>query len=342
VLETVLKELIALALALFPVALFLVSLIYIDSFKLVSVRSVLIAVGAGFVAAFLSLGANRALMDLLQIPDSSTVSRYVAPVVEESFKTLYLLFLFRKRKIGFMVDAAIYGFGIGAGFAIVENIFVLVWTLPDSNILLSFVRGFGTAIMHGAVTAITAIIIASAIERKRSYQAGAILVGLLCATALHSLYNHFFLPPVVGTLVILAVLPLLIVVVFHLSENGTRKWLGSGLDREVELIELIASSTFSESPTGKYLASLRDYFPAVVVADMLCLLRLRTELAVQAKGQLLMQEAGIVIGPDEDLQSKLNEIDYLEKQIGATGLMALHPLFRYDSRHNWQKQLLTK
>jgi hypothetical protein len=45
---------------------------------------------------------------------SQAFSRYVAPLTEETLKTLCLLYPLRRREIGFLVDAAIVGFAIGA------------------------------------------------------------------------------------------------------------------------------------------------------------------------------------------------------------------------------------
>jgi len=63
----------------------------------------------------------------------------------------------RSNRIGFLVDAAIYGFAIGAGFALVET--VAYWNVLSTHTWsLWVVRGFGTAVMHGGATAICAIV----------------------------------------------------------------------------------------------------------------------------------------------------------------------------------------
>lgn len=63
-------------------------------------------------------------MQLLEV-DLGFYSRYGAPVVEEVLKSIYLVYLIKSKRIGFMVDSAIFGFAIGAGFAFVENIYYL-------------------------------------------------------------------------------------------------------------------------------------------------------------------------------------------------------------------------
>ena len=47
-----------------------------------------------------------------------------------------------------MIDAAIYGFAVGAGFAFIENIYYL-HSLEHHKIVVWIIRGLGTAVMHG-------------------------------------------------------------------------------------------------------------------------------------------------------------------------------------------------
>ena len=64
--------------------------------------------------------------------------------------------LFLTNRIGFKLDAIICGFAIGAGFSVIENIFYLA-RFPELTTSVRLVRGLGTAVMHGATTAILAV-----------------------------------------------------------------------------------------------------------------------------------------------------------------------------------------
>ena len=61
------------------------------------------------------------------------------------------MILFAANRIGYKLDAVIFGFAIGAGFSVVENIFYLV-RFPSSPPPVWMVRGLGTAVMHGTTT----------------------------------------------------------------------------------------------------------------------------------------------------------------------------------------------
>ena len=73
---------------------------------------------------------------------------------------------------------------------------------------------------------------------------------------------------------------------------------------------------------------------------MMCLLRLRAELAIRAKGVLMMREAGFDAAADPTVKDKLEELRYLEKSIGKTGLRALQPFLHASTRDLWQLAVL--
>ena len=57
---------------------------------------------------------------------------------------------------------------------------------------------------------------------------------------------------------------------------------GTGFDADRDLLELLGSGEFSESPHGQYIHSLKSRFEGPVVADLVCYLRPHVELALQA------------------------------------------------------------
>jgi len=325
------------SIGLAPVLAFLAALVYLDSYKLVALRSVVVVVALGVVAAIVSYFVNGAILSTTAI-DRVTLVRYVAPVVEEVLKALIVVGLVRANRIGFLVDAAILGFAAGTGFALVENL-QYQRLAPEAGVGLWIVRGFGTAIMHGGVTAIFSMASVAMLERERPVVI-AFAPALALSIVLHALYNHAFVSPFVSTLAVLVVLPALMVGVFVRSERAVSDWLGHGFDADTDLLRSIKSDRFSDSPAGRYVASLRDRFKGPVVADLLCYLRLTTELSMRAKGRMLMRENGFDVPVDEETREKFEELRYLEKSIGRTGILALQPLLRTSRRELWQMRVL--
>ena len=107
---------------LLPVFIFLVALYYLDSYKLIKLQWVMLTIVLGCMVALAALLVNTMIISFW---DSSPMfySAYIAPVVEESLKALYIVYLIKSKKVGFMVDAALYGLALGAGFAFTENLY---------------------------------------------------------------------------------------------------------------------------------------------------------------------------------------------------------------------------
>jgi RsiW-degrading membrane proteinase PrsW (M82 family) len=330
--------LLALAVGILPVLAFLAALVALESYKVVRLRLVLGTVAAGALAAALCWLVNGWLIEWFDAP-MKTYSRYGGPIVEEIAKGLVIVVLIRANRIGFLVDAAILGFAVGAGFAVVENAYYH-HLVPEASLGTWIVRGFGTALMHGGATAIFAVLALTLRDRMGSYAPYLLLPGLAIAIALHSAFNHMFLSPKLSTLAVLVVLPPLFYAVFRRSEAAVGDWLGSGFDRDAEMIALIESGRFSEAPVGRYLTTLRDRFEGPIVADLLCYLRVHTELAMRAKGVLMMRESGFPVKLDEETRGRLAELRYLEKSIGRTGMLALRPLVHATQKDVWQIAML--
>lgn len=324
--------------ALLPVVIFLAILFLMDSFKLVPFRAVVVAVVAGGVVAIAALALNDWLFGAIGV-SRTAFTRYVTPVTEETLKALYVVLMLRRRRLGFLVDAALVGFAVGSGFALAENVYHLQ-AAHDQRLALWVVRGFGPAIMHGTTTAIFGMLAKTLADRHPDRTMPAIVPAWAGAVALHSLFNHFALPPILATCVLLVALPLVVTFVFDRSERTTREWVGEGLDLDVELLNLVTSQEFGRTRLGGYLRELRAHFTGPVVADMFCLLRLELELSIRAKGMLMAREAGLEVPVDADVKARLEELSYLQRSIGATGLLALKPLRVTSQRDDWHRYLL--
>ncbi len=329
--------LLGIGVSILPVFLFFGILVVLDSYKLVARRGVLLAIAAGIAAALVSYLVNVRLRPALGM-DFTEYSRYVSPFVEEVCKVAYIVFLKSRRRLGFVVDSAILGFAIGTGFAVTENLYYLAVN-PDASIWVWFARGFGTAVMHGACTAILAMLTRTLFNSREQFELSRILPGLLAAVALHSLYNHLLLKPVILAGLIVLVFPYASLAVFQKSERDTREWLGTGFDKDQALLAAINAGELLTTPVGQYLATLRRRFPPEVIVDMLCLTRLHVELAIQAKGVLMAREAGFELAPHPSVARDLQEILTLQQSIGLTGMRALRP-FLPVRRDRWQLEML--
>jgi len=329
------------SIALLPVVLFLVGLVQLDAFKLVRLRTVLELMAAGAVAAGVGYLVNNYEYRHFS-GDFQSYSRWISPWIEEGLKAFLIVFMLRTRRVGLPVDAGIAGFAIGTGFALVENVYYLA-SRPDMALAVQVIRGFGTAIMHGGTATVMSMVSVMLYEQRPHRGPLLLLPGFLAAVLLHAGFNFLLLKPVLATLAILGVLPPLIYLVFAQSERTLRDWLETDLDHKVLMLQSITSGTFLDSSAGRYLQALRDRFRGEDLADMLCCLRLHGELALRAKGLLLLRECGAEVLPEEDdIRDKLAELEQLKRTIGRAGVLALRPLMMSTGKDIWALTLLRR
>lgn len=323
---------------LLPVLIFLLLLLYMDSYKLVNFRTILWVILAGALLPIAGYWINAYAIGLLGW-DFTTYSRYAAPVVEEGMKACVMIYLFRTNRIGFLVDSAILGFAVGAGFGVVENFYYL-YMAADAHVAVWVVRGFGTAIMHGGAMALFGVMAQTLTERQMKINPLLYVPGFIVAITIHSVFNHFPGTPILTTLGTLLVLPSIFLVVFQKSARAMHEWLEVDFDEDALLLEQINSGEFTETRIGRFLQDLKQKFPGTVVVDMLCYLRLYTELALRAKGVLMMRENGMDTPVGERTRAKFEEMHYLEKSIGKTGLLAMSPFLQMTRKDLWQLYVL--
>ncbi len=327
--------LVRMGICILPVLGFLGMLVLLDSFKLSPLRRVTSCLALGGAAAAGAFYLSALWLNT-GIPDRAWLT---APLVEELLKGLVIVWLIWRGHISFMVEGAIYGFAVGAGFAAVENLVYLHY-LGNTGLFVWLVRGVGTAVLHGGGTAIVGILAASQAHRPLARQALGLASGWLLATGIHTVYNSPLLSPVTAAAMIVVVVPALMVAIFMSSERAVEDWLGEGFDADMELLGQIASGEFGSTPGGVYLQSMKESFPAPVVADMFCVLQISTELAIRAKAEILKREIGLDGPPDQEVQERLTELQYLEKTIGATGRLAIAPLLGKRTRRLWELRQL--
>lgn len=334
------EKFISYAASFLPVLLFLGLLRLLDSFKLVPRHRILASLGAGTVAAGLSYFLNTAAFQMFP-EQADTYARFGAPLAEQLAKCVFWIYLIRTARVAFMVDAGICGFAVGAGFALAENFFYL-HNLEVTGVGISIVRGFGTAVMHGGVDAIGAMMSVFFAERFQVQGVRQFLPGLAAATAIHSLFNQGLLSPIASTIAILVLIPALLIGGVLWSEVLLRKWMSEKLDHDFELIQMMSTGEFGSTRQGVYLQSLSGAFSREVLGDMFCLLQLTIELSARAKGAMILLDAGLPVPPDPELDEQFEELAYLQKSIGPTGMLAIGPLLSQTPRDLWEMRRLAK
>ncbi len=324
-------------LSISPVFFFLLFLFLLDSFKLVVHKFLLLAILWGIICAAIAYFLNTFLSDTYNL-SFTFLSKYVAPATEEFLKSIFIFFLLYKKRVGFMIDAAIYGFGVGAGFALLEDI-LLLNSEVSSNILFWIIRGFGTAVMHGGCTALFSVIILGGVSRKKGLTSN-IIIAYLTAYTIHSLFNHFSIDPVIQTLGITIILPVLLISIFKYNESQLKNWLEIEFNSEVKMLTMIRKGDFQLTRSGEYLSSLKSRFSGETILDMYCFISLYLELSIMAKRNVMLKETGFPPIIEKGTIEKLKELKLLRKSIGKVGELTLSPLIKLKYRDLWKLNTL--
>ncbi|MCF8361503.1 MAG: PrsW family intramembrane metalloprotease [Prolixibacteraceae bacterium] len=323
--------------ALLPVLLFLLFLYLLDSFKLVVKKQLAICLFWGIVSAIIAYFVNSFIINNLHL-NFELLSKYISPFIEELLKVAIILVLIKNKRIGFMIDAAIYGFAAGAGFALAENIFYL-YTNNEPNLLIWIIRGLGTSIMHGGCTALFALIVIGAKNRDASLFVN-FMAAIGLAYLIHSMFNHFYVTPIIQTAGIIIILPVLFIIIFNLNEKQLQDWLEIEFSSEIELLNMINKGNFRTTKAGEYLESLKSKFKGEVILDMYCFISIYLDLSIKAKRNIMLKESGFQPIREDDINDKLKELTQLRKQIGKTGQLTLAPLIRMNYRDLWKLKTL--
>ncbi len=176
------NTLLAYAIALIIPALAFYLIRALDLFKTSKTQTVaLCAVWGALVAYPLAALINGEMHTILGYV---VVVNLTAPLVEEILKALVLLYYTRQPSFHYFVDGAVYGFGVGIGFAVIEN---LAYVSASPSLGLAITRVLSTSLMHAIASGIVGLSLG---RLRRSRMRLLPLLGIGGAVALHMLYNN--------------------------------------------------------------------------------------------------------------------------------------------------------
>ena len=327
----VIKALIALA----PVVVCLTVFERLDAFKLVNLTEIVALLLAGGALTAISYFANGGVLDEFPV-GFDDYARYVAPAVEESMKAALIVGLFAFNRIGYMIDAAIAGFTIGAGFALAENIFYLhEFTSADLGVWI--VRGFGTALMHGGAAAMMSVLSLVLYARRLRADASSFrlnfllfMPGLAVAILLHMAFNHFPEQPLIAMMVALVATPLGLLGLFAIGESYAHRWLAEDSRSHQALLDTMQDGSFSSTQAGQALEGLSRRLSAPMATDLHGYVRLNAELVVHAEMTLLAIEEHRRPARDADLHARFQRLHEFERRLGKTLVVAVRQHLRFS------------
>ena len=333
-------ELVDWAVALVPVLLMAMLFAWLDVFKLMSPLEMIACLLLGTVAALLAWPISGRMLDTLPM-GYSFYSRIVAPWIEEALKCGAVALLFFFNRIGFKLDAIICGFAIGAGFSVIENIFYLA-RFPELTTAVWLVRGLGTAVMHGATTAVLASAAHELCERSLRKAGGhgfnplMLIPGYIIAGLLHMLFNQFPGHPMEVMIVTLIAAPVILIGAMRFGEGETHQWLVEESEAHRRWLEEWKSGGFPADESGQRIKSLAERLnpdQAALVRDY-CILM--AELVLAAEVELLDRDRKLEEGEAERFSAAFARLAEVRRGIGRLGYAALRRRLPFSRNDEWE------
>ena len=327
--------------ALVPVLVLLGIFTALDSFRLMSLREVLVLLVLGGLAAGICYPITGKMIDTLPI-GFNFYSRYIAPWIEELVKGILVVILFRLNRVGYKLDAVISGFAIGAGFSVIENIIYLV-RFPDYGAGTWLVRGLGTAVMHGTTLAVLAASAHEFSERETREQAGRFefriwwfIPGYLGAVAIHTLFNQFPGQPMVAMMGSILIAPALIIAVLNFGTGEAQQWLAAEFVAHQAQLRALEAGEWPPGPATRRIAALADRLGASAGARIRDYWRLQAWLVAEAEQVLIEENEGDVSLDAERIRSAFTDLERLKRELGPSTFAALKPLLPFSRNDYWE------
>ena len=328
-------------LALIPVLLLLAVYVWLDAFKLMSFREIVLLLLLGGLAALIVYPISGRVLDALPLGFSS-YSRFVAPWIEEAIKAVAIIGLFWFNRIGYKLDAVISGFAIGAGFSVVENI-IYLWVYPDYAAGTWMVRGLGTAVIHGTTLAVMAAIAHELAERETREAAGDFhfnllwfVPGYLIAVGLHIAFNQFPDRPLIAMLGSMVVAPIAIMAIFSFGTSEAERWLATESAEHKAQLEALRAGRWPEGPSGKRIAALAQRVDGETAKRLRRYWELQAWLVHEAEETMLEEAAGDAKFDPAQIRAAFAELKGLRKALGRSTFTALKALLPFSRNDYWE------
>lgn len=317
-------------------ALYAFLIIKLDFFKTISRRFLLISALAGLTA----FGAAYFINPLfLRLNISTTnIIRFVAPAVEEILKALILIYLVRRRDFTYFVEAAIYGFTIGIGFAIIEN-YQYLFQNSQVGLAVAINRVISTNLVHATASSVAGIFIGLGHFSKRYSRLPVSLAGLLLAFILHSFFNNMVTRNIFGSMLIVfaAIVGFLggIIIVLAIKGglNQERRWIKETLKGERDISQQESKAVQNLDKFNKIKRRIQEQFGrerADLIENLLTIqarigIALKTHTKLTSEKERLQAQAYL-----QELQGSIKE---LQLSIGSFAMLYVRNAFPPENNY---------
>ncbi len=112
----------------------------------------------------------------------------LAPLIQQIFALLGVFFVIHRRKLDNLVDGAVYGFAIGLGYTITENVMYAL-ALPAGDLATLLLRSFSSSLVYATASGIVGVVVTQFYFRHPIGRVAILLGGLVAAVGYTALFS---------------------------------------------------------------------------------------------------------------------------------------------------------
>lgn len=257
------------------------------------------------------------------------VIRLYAPIVEEILKSLIIIYLVSRADFNYIVDGAIYGFGVGIGFAMVENI-EYIMNNSAAALVVALARVFSTNLVHATGSGLIGTALAYRRGDKTLWRVSLfILLGYGLAIFFHALFNTMVNA---GTFIAVAIGygVLGVGLIRYLILQGLKKqkeWVSETLGEADRITKEETKVIRYIETVDKALAPIEQRFGKEKANLVRTLIYKQAEMGIKKK----LIETDTSTGRKVEIQKIIDELredmDSLRKQIGTYCMMMVREVY---------------
>ncbi|GAB4544621.1 MAG: hypothetical protein Fur002_18000 [Anaerolineales bacterium] len=291
----------------------------------------------GVVAYALAAQINPAMRNS-GLASYEMVVRVTAPILEEFLKALILVYIVQRADFNYIVDGALYGFGAGIGFAMIENT-EYVLGHPESALIVAAARVFSTNLVHATGSGVIGTALAYW-RGDRSWRGWlAILLGYAFSMPVHMAFNTM-VNEGVPLIIAIAYGFIGVAVIWYAIRRGMniqKRWVGEKLGMGDRVTDSEAKAVTNINDLDDLLEPLRKEFGKEKAETVKTIISKQAEIGIKRK---LMDSAF-----NEDkrreiervIQSISAEMDVLRRQAGPYCMMFVRTVYLDQDIKIWDR-----
>ncbi len=292
----------------------------------------------GFVAYILAANINPFMLNS-GWASYDVVIRVTGPILEEFLKALILIYLVQRADFNYVVDGALYGFGAGIGFAIIENT-EYIFGHSDAALLVAVARVFSTNLVHATGSGVIGTALAYR-RGDRSKLGWAIpLLGYAFSMGMHMLFNTMVNSGVTPLFVAIGYGLLGVGFIWYIIKSGMtiqKQWVGEKLGMGDRVTASEAKVVHNIDDLDEVLEPLKKQFGEAKVKVVKEIISKQAEIGIKRK---LMDTTPSESKKQEILgivQSLGKDMDVLRKEAGPYCMMFVRSVYLDQEIKIWDQ-----